>query len=347
MRKFVFLWAVVFVGLTSHEAASQKVVAKDTLKATLVPVNPDTIPDYFNDVEAGYFGDRIAPVYDDPEWEYARILGEREKVIIAVRAKIEKRRKERQAIGVQFTPTVPVSTTGYQFGYPGVAASLLSRYGMASWYGPGFHGRKMANGKVFDMYNPTLAASLIYPLGTKLIVTDTRTGRYIIVTVTDRGPYVGGRIIDLSMAAARTLASDYAAVGVIPVKVTPLLTTVATGKLLRPIPGRITRWPNQHGYNAVDFDGSTGDPVLAANSGRIIASGWDDGYGNTIVIDHSNGLQTMYGHLDRRTVKTGDFVYQGQSIGTVGNTGQSHGSHLHFEVRIGGTKVNPLEFVKR
>jgi len=342
-----FLWAVVFLGMLVHsqEAASQKVVVKDTSKATLVPVDPDTIPDYFNDVEAGYFGDRVAPVYDDPEWEYARILGERERVITAVSAKIEKRRKEREAIRVQFTPTIPVSTmTG--IGYSKGTASPLSRYGMASWYGPGFHGRKMANGKVFNMYDPTLAASLIYPLGTQLIVTDTRTGRYIIVTVTDRGPYVSGRIIDLSMAAAQALASDYAIVGVFPVRVTPLLATTTTRKLLRPIPGRITRWPNQHGYAAVDFDGNTGDPVLAANSGRVISSGWDDGYGNTIVIDHGNGLQTMYGHLSRRDVQTGDFVYQGQSIGTVGNTGQSRGSHLHFEVRVGGTKVNPLEYLK-
>ncbi|HOZ36774.1 MAG TPA: septal ring lytic transglycosylase RlpA family protein [bacterium] len=315
-----------------------------------MPVDPDTIPDYFNDALAAYLGDRVAPVYDDPKWEYARILGEREKVIMAVSAEREKRRKAREAIGVQFTPTIPVSTMS-GINYSGVAASPLSRYGLASWYGPGFHGRKMANGKVFNMYDPTLAASLIYPLGTQLIVTDTRTGRYIIVTVTDRGPYVGGRIIDLSMAAAQALASDYAMVGVFPVRVTPLLATTATSKLLRPVPGRISRWPVgqgpsriQHGYNAVDFDGNTGDPVLAANSGRVVSSGWDDGYGNTIVIDHGNGLQTMYGHLNQRFVKTGDFVYQGQSIGTVGNTGQSRGSHLHFEVRISGTKVNPLEF---
>lgn len=349
MRNFRFLWVVVFLGMLAHsqEAASQKVVAKNTLGATLVPVNPDTINDYFNDAEAGYFGDRIAPVYDDPEWEYARILGEREKVIIAVNAKIEKRRKEREAIGVQFTPTMPGGDYQADPYLPGGSDSPLTQYGIASIYDKRLHGKLMSNGRPYNMYDPNIAAHWTLPLGTRVMVTDIRNGRSIFVTIQDRGPHPRlKRLIDLSTAASKLLAPDHSQLGLIRVKVTPLLGMIGPGKLLRPVPGQITRWPNQHGYNAVDFDGNIGDRVIAANTGKVVFSGWDGDYGNTIIVDHTNGLQTMYAHLNQRGVKTGDFVYRGQSIGTVGNTGQSRGSHLHFEVRISGAKVNPLEYLR-
>lgn len=354
MRKYIFLWAVVLLGLLSQEAASQKVVAKDTLKATLVPVNPDTIPDYFNDVEAGYFGDRITPVYDDPEWEYARILGEREKVIIAVNAKIEKRRKEREAIGVQFTPTIASSTaTDYSANFNGsMVVSPLSRYGIASYYDRGLHGKLMANGRPYNMYDPNIAASWEWPLGTRVMVTDTRTGRSITVTIQDRGPHQRlGRLIDLSNAASMSLAPDHSRVGLIPVRVTPLM-AIPTGKMSWPTTSRrISQWPRS-GHQAVDIDGQKGDPIFACESGMVSYAGWLGDHGNRIVVDHTNGLSTTYGHLDRFVAKPGDYVRKGQTIGSLGNTGHviagpgNDGSHLHFEVQIDGTKVNPLEYLK-
>jgi murein DD-endopeptidase MepM/ murein hydrolase activator NlpD len=91
-----------------------------------------------------------------------------------------------------------------------------------------------------------------------------------------------------------------------------------------------------HGYNGVDLAAPTGTQVLAAASGQVLISrfgGWNGGYGNYIVIKHSNGTQTLYAHNSANYVSVGQWVSQGDVIGLVGNTGKSTGSHLHFEVR--------------
>ena len=91
-----------------------------------------------------------------------------------------------------------------------------------------------------------------------------------------------------------------------------------------------------HGWNGVDLAAPQGSSVNAAAAGTVIVSrvgGWNGGYGNYIVIDHGNGVQTLYAHLSTDAVSVGDTVSRGQNIGTVGNTGQSTGYHLHFEVR--------------
>jgi murein DD-endopeptidase MepM/ murein hydrolase activator NlpD len=80
----------------------------------------------------------------------------------------------------------------------------------------------------------------------------------------------------------------------------------------------------------------------------VVYSGWNDwGYGNTVVIDHGNGWQSLYAHLDSMNVACGSFVYQGDVIGALGNTGRSSGAHLHFELRsdLYG-KVNPWNFLR-
>ncbi len=107
------------------------------------------------------------------------------------------------------------------------------------------------------------------------------------------------------------------------------------GWLSHPLPGSI-KTQGLHGYNAVDFGSSIGTSVRAAASGEVIvskSSGWNGGYGQYIVIKHSNGAQTLYSHLIRNDVGVGAYVSQGTVIGGVGNTGRSTGPHLHFEVR--------------
>lgn len=107
------------------------------------------------------------------------------------------------------------------------------------------------------------------------------------------------------------------------------------GWLSHPVPGAI-RTQGIHGYNAVDFGTSVGTSIRAAGSGEVIvskSSGWNGGYGQYIVIRHSNGAQTLYAHLSRNDVGVGSYVTQGQVIGASGNTGRSTGPHLHFEVR--------------
>jgi len=106
------------------------------------------------------------------------------------------------------------------------------------------------------------------------------------------------------------------------------------GYYMRPTTGRKTQ--GLHGYNGVDLASPAGSPIVASAAGTVIivkTGGWNGGYGNYIVVKHGNGTQTLYAHNNRNLVSVGDYVSQGQSIGTVGSTGKSTGSHLHFEVR--------------
>ncbi|PCI89619.1 hypothetical protein COB18_03650 [Candidatus Kaiserbacteria bacterium] len=108
-----------------------------------------------------------------------------------------------------------------------------------------------------------------------------------------------------------------------------------SGYYIRPIVGG-TRTQGIHGYNAVDIAASVGTPILAAASGKVIiakGSGWNGGYGKYLVIEHTNGTQTLYSHNSRNLVFGGQNVVQGQVIGYVGSTGRSTGPHVHFEIR--------------
>lgn len=96
------------------------------------------------------------------------------------------------------------------------------------------------------------------------------------------------------------------------------------------------------GHLAIDIAASTGDPIFASDSGVIVFAGWAlGGYGNMIMVDHGNGYQTVYAHLNDVYVGCGQSVNQGNVIGAAGSTGNSTGPHLHFEIRIWGQYVNP------
>jgi murein DD-endopeptidase MepM/ murein hydrolase activator NlpD len=96
----------------------------------------------------------------------------------------------------------------------------------------------------------------------------------------------------------------------------------------------------------IDIDGELGNAVWAVDNGVIVYSGWsDNGYGNLVVVDHGNGWQSLYAHLDSINVSCGESVYQGSVLGGLGTTGNSSGPHLHFELIYGSTKVNPWDFL--
>jgi LysM repeat protein len=96
----------------------------------------------------------------------------------------------------------------------------------------------------------------------------------------------------------------------------------------------------------IDIDGNTGDAVYAADNGVVVYAGWNNwGYGNVVVINHGNGWQTLYAHLSAYNVGCGQSAYQGTVIGAIGSTGNSTGSHLHFEMMYNGTKVNPKDYL--
>lgn len=113
---------------------------------------------------------------------------------------------------------------------------------------------------------------------------------------------------------------------------------------LFPADGPITssfgrRWGRAH--TGVDIDGATGSTVVAAQSGSVVLAGWKNGYGNTVIIEHGNGVQTLYAHLSRIGVRNGAQVARGQFVGTVGATGNVTAAHLHYEVLVGGVPRNP------
>ncbi|MCI8519653.1 MAG: M23 family metallopeptidase, partial [Clostridia bacterium] len=108
-------------------------------------------------------------------------------------------------------------------------------------------------------------------------------------------------------------------------------------QFVKPIRASITsrfgaRWGTTH--KGLDFGAATGTPIKAAAEGTVTFSGWNSGgFGYLVIISHGNGVQTYYGHCSELDCKVGDYVYQGDVIAKVGNTGDSYGSHLHFEIR--------------
>jgi murein DD-endopeptidase MepM/ murein hydrolase activator NlpD len=103
-------------------------------------------------------------------------------------------------------------------------------------------------------------------------------------------------------------------------------------------------------HRGIDISGAnaSGSLVVAGASGVVTEAGWSTGgYGNYVMIDHGNGVETLYAHMldNSLMVSAGDYVTKGQAIGRVGNTGYSFGAHLHFEVRINGTRVNPAWYI--
>ncbi|MEN8173969.1 MAG: LysM peptidoglycan-binding domain-containing M23 family metallopeptidase [Chloroflexota bacterium] len=99
-------------------------------------------------------------------------------------------------------------------------------------------------------------------------------------------------------------------------------------------------------HAAIDIAGDTGDPLWAVDDGVVVYAGWSYlGYGNLVVLDHGNGWQSLYAHMDQIYVSCGTSLFQGATIGTLGNTGASSGSHLHFALIYGTAKVNPWNFL--
>lgn len=122
---------------------------------------------------------------------------------------------------------------------------------------------------------------------------------------------------------------------------------VSSSGLIWPVNGVVTsgfgpRWGGMH--EGIDIAAPCGTPIRAAASGSVIYAGWMDGYGNIIVIDHGNGLATAYAHQSALYVGGGG-ASQGQTIGAVGSTGHSTGCHLHFEVRVNGSPVDPMGYL--
>ena len=130
-------------------------------------------------------------------------------------------------------------------------------------------------------------------------------------------------------------------------------TAVADGELCWPLPGHtyischfgeVDAFGNA-GHRGTDIPAPEGTPILAAHSGTVIISGWNNSYGNQVLLDNGAGLSTRYAHMTQTAVTAGATVTAGQVIGYVGSTGDSTGNHLHFEVMQNGVRVNPMDMV--
>lgn len=98
-------------------------------------------------------------------------------------------------------------------------------------------------------------------------------------------------------------------------------------------------------HSGQDIEAPSGAPVVSGASGRVSFSGWQNGYGQLVIVDHGGGLTTKYGHLSQIDVQLDQVVSRGQLLGKVGSTGRSTGPHLHYEVRINDHPVNPLPYL--
>ena len=115
-----------------------------------------------------------------------------------------------------------------------------------------------------------------------------------------------------------------------------------------------TNWPitSRYGYRwgrlhaGTDVGVPTGTTVRASRAGQVTVAGWLGGYGNCVMIDHGDGVTTVYGHLSEITVSVGEYVDQGERVALSGNTGRSTGPHLHFEIRINGSAVDPEPYLQ-
>ena len=126
--------------------------------------------------------------------------------------------------------------------------------------------------------------------------------------------------------------------------------SVSSFKCIWPVKGHVTSGfgPRDGEFHkGIDICAPTGTNIFAAMDGKVLSSGWNDGgYGNLIIIQHSNGIKTVYGHCSKLSVSAGQNVSLGQKIGEVGMTGDATAPHCHFEIRISDNPVNPLEYIQ-
>lgn len=165
--------------------------------------------------------------------------------------------------------------------------------------------------------------------------------------VTARITKVNGEVVKTDVLKSKTIKEAVKKIVIKGTKAVPK--TAPTGKLIMPVSGYTLtssygwRWGRLH--EGLDLACATGTTIRAADGGTVIRAGWYSGYGLCIEIDHGGGKITRYGHCNSIDVSVGDKVYQGQKIGEVGNTGNSYGSHCHFEVRINGSPRDPYDYL--
>lgn len=174
-----------------------------------------------------------------------------------------------------------------------------------------------------------------------------QAGRPGLKEVTTRVTRENGRVVDETVVDTKVLREPVEAVVAIGSKA---VAANGTGRFIWPTNGGVVtspygwRWGRLH--TGVDIGVPLGSPVYAADSGTVIAAGRDGAYGLRVVVYHGNGVSTLYAHLSAIKVSPGAKVSQGQVIALTGQSGDATGPHLHFEIRVNGSPVNPLKYFR-
>jgi murein DD-endopeptidase MepM/ murein hydrolase activator NlpD len=121
---------------------------------------------------------------------------------------------------------------------------------------------------------------------------------------------------------------------------------IGQGNWKSPMKGELTQGYKGEAHHGIDIGAPIGTVVEAARKGQVKSIGWHDIYGNVVIVDHGEGMESLYAHLQGISVKAGYPVIAGDNIGSCGNTGKSTGPHLHFEIRKNGSCVNPMSYLK-
>ena len=157
---------------------------------------------------------------------------------------------------------------------------------------------------------------------------------------------VDGMEVERRILSTQVLTEPVTKVVLVGTKTPP--PSAPTGAYMRPTSGTVTSpfgYRGREFHTGIDIANRTGTAIYAADGGTVIFSGWKGSYGYTIIIDHGNGIQTLYAHCSKLHVQSGAQVPKGTLIASMGSTGRSTGPHLHFEVRVNGKQVNPRNYV--
>ena len=183
--------------------------------------------------------------------------------------------------------------------------------------------------------------------GSSKIITQGVEGEALVTANVTR---VNGVEKDRQVLSSETLREPTTTVKAVGTKPRPK--TASNGYYKWPCRGKITSYfgyrrifGSKSYHSGIDIAGSYGTPIAAADGGKVTFSGYKGNYGYLVIITHDNGTQTYYGHCSSLLVSAGQRVYQGQTIARMGSTGRSTGNHCHFEVRIRGSAVNPLNYL--
>ena len=168
----------------------------------------------------------------------------------------------------------------------------------------------------------------------------------------DRVTYQNGVEISRENVSTTVITPAVDRVVVTGTKERPKHSGIGTGSFMWPCPTLHTittyfeyRWGSFHSGLDISGGGAYGQPILASDNGTVTAAGYSGSYGNRVIIDHGNGMKTLYAHCSELLVSVGQKVEKGETIALVGSTGNSTGAHCHFEIYVNGTRVDPLPYV--